>query len=747
MTALSRREREVAELVSQGLTNREIAGKLHLSARTVEYHIQQCLNKLGVRSRTELAAWFVATRKSPAGQRTNLPVQLTTFVGREREISSLLDLDRQTRLLTLTGSGGCGKTRLAIQLAAALVNRYTDGVWFVELGPLADGTLIPHRVSSVLGIKEEHERPMLETLVERCRELRLLFLLDNCEHVVAASADTVDRLLRGCPHVSVIATSREPLRVSGEVLSVLSPLTVPPATVSRQARATSAFEAVELFVQRASAVRTGFELSDDNAAAVAGICRRLDGIPLAIELAAAQLYVMALDELQTRLDRRLDLLVGGTRDAPRRQQTLRATLDWSHDCLDQAERTTFRRLAVFAGGFTLRAAEAVCPDASIESGNVLQALRGLVTKSLIVLDGDRYRCLETIREYAAEKLGAAAETRALGARHTAYYLGLASARRAGQLKAWLDEMDSQVDNMRSGLRWAISNDPQTGVRLAWALWMFWMHRGHHAEARDVFERLTAGGIADPMLRVKALEGAAILADLGGARSACEGHLEQLADLANSIGQPEALIAALRARGMAFLFRGNLSQARSHLESALEVATANGDLQTQAMVLHNLGEAIGGAGDFTAAKEVLERSLAIQRQIGREDEAQSTLAYLAGIAAVAGETESARRLMRESLMVARQTRSHEIFLQLDVSACLAVIEGQNLRAIRIAGAGSSFRNTAGVATAEVWFGLVEPYLKEARASVDPSAAGAAWEEGSLMTVDQAVDYVLSGWDAP
>src|SRR5262249_55498792 len=455
---------------------------------------------------------------------------------------------------------------------------------------------------------------------------------------------------------------------------------------------------------------------------------------------------MALDELQTRLDRRLDLLVGGTRDAPRRQQTLRATLDWSHDCLDQAERTVFRRLAVFAGGFTLQAAEAVCSDASIQGGNVLQALRGLVTRSLIVLDSDRYGCLETIREYAAEQLGEA-ETRAVSARHTAYYLGLASARRPGQLKAWLDEMDSEVDNVRSALRWATSNDPQMAVRLVWVMWMFWMHRGHHAEARDVFEKLTRAEISDPLLRVRALAGAATLADLGGARSACEAYLEQLVELANSVGQPEALIIALRARGMASLFRGNLSQARSHLERALEIAAAPGDLQTQAMVLHNLGEAIGGAGDFAGAKEVLERSLEIQRQIGREDEAPSTLAYLAGIAAAAGQTETARRLMRESLIIARESGSHEIFIQLDVSACLAVIEGQNLRAIRIAGAGSSFRKTAGVATTEVMLGLVEPYLKKARASVDPSAAAAAWDEGVIMTVDQVVDYVLSGWDAP
>ncbi|HKA48466.1 MAG TPA: LuxR C-terminal-related transcriptional regulator [Candidatus Dormibacteraeota bacterium] len=747
MTQLSRREREVAELVSQGLTNREIAGKLHVSVRTVEYHIQQSLNKLGLRSRTELAAWFLATGKSPGSQRTNLPVQLTTFVGREREMSSLLDLDRQTRLLTLTGSGGCGKTRLGMQLAGALLSRYPDGVWFVELGPLADGRLIPHRVSSVLGIEGEPERPMLDTLADRCRERRVLFLLDNCEHLVAASADTVDRLLRACPHVSVIATSREPLRISGEVISVVSPLTVPPAPGSWLSTATEAFEAVKLFVERASAVRTGFQLSDDNAAVVAGICRRLDGIPLAIELAAAQLYVMALDELQARLDHRLDLLVGGTRDAPRRQQTLRAALDWSHDCLDQAEMMIFRRLAVFAGGFSLQAAEAVCSDASIQSAGVLQALKGLVTKSLIVLDSDRYGCLETIHEYAAEQLGAASETRAVSARHTAYYFGLASARRPGQLKAWLHEMDSEVDNLRSALRWATSNDPHTAVRLAWAIWMFWMHRGHHAEARDVFERLAAAEISDPMLRVRALVGAAILADLCGARSACDAYLEQVAELSNSVGQPEALMIALRARGMAFLFRGNLSEARSNFENALDIAIAHGDLEMQAMVLHNLGEAIGGAGNFAGAKEVLEQSLAIQRRIGREDEAPSTLAYLAGIAAAASQTETARRLMRESLMVARDTRSHDIFLQLEVSACLAVIEGQNLRAIRVAGAGSSFRKTAGVATTDVWLGLVEPYVKRARALVDPSAAAAAWDEGSIMTVDQAVDYVLSEWDAP
>jgi predicted ATPase/class 3 adenylate cyclase len=376
----------------------------------------------------DLPAAFPALRSLDARPH-NLPLQLTRFVGREQELDELRSTLRSARLVTLTGTGGSGKTRLALQVAADLLEAHPDGTWFVELAGTAEPALVPRMVSSTIGIREQQGRLLLDTLVHHLATQATLLVLDNCEHLLEACAALADRLLRSCARLTILATSREPLEITGEAVCRVPPLAVPAAALAPGAEAVAAFEAVQLFVDRAVAAEPRFSLTDANAAAVAAICRRLAGIPLALELAAARLQALTVEQLRDRLEDRFRLLTGGSRTALPRQRTLRATVDWSHDLLTEPEQILLRRLTVFAGGFSLDAAEQVYSDRQVAPEDVLDLLTRLVDRSLVLLEtghaSGRYRLLETIREYALEKLGAAGEEPELRQRHLTYCIGFA----------------------------------------------------------------------------------------------------------------------------------------------------------------------------------------------------------------------------------------------------------------------------------------------------------------------------------
>ncbi len=379
----------------------------------------------------------------------NLPIQVTSFVGREQERADLKRLLTTTRLLTLTGSGGTGKTRLALQVAADVLERFKDGVWFVELAPLSDPALVPTGVASVLGVREEQGRPLMLTLLDWLRDKQLLLMLDNCEHLLDACARFADAVLHGCRAAQLLATSREAFGIAGEVPVRVPSLATPAPHASISLEALRQYDAVRLFMERAQIVRPDYTLTNQNAPALAQICQRLDGIPLAIELAASRLKVLSLDDINRRLDDRFRLLTGGSRTALPRQQTLRALIDWSDGLLSEPERALLRRLSVFAGGWTLDAAEAVCASDGIESFDVLDLLTHLVDKSLVVMDerdGEtRYRMLETIRQYAREKLLESGEGERVRNRHTDFCLRLAATAkpelRGPNQKTWLERLD------------------------------------------------------------------------------------------------------------------------------------------------------------------------------------------------------------------------------------------------------------------------------------------------------------------
>jgi predicted ATPase/transcriptional regulator with XRE-family HTH domain len=458
---------------------------------------------------------------APPGPRSDLPVQPTSFIGREREQAEVVALLGRVRLLTLTGSGGVGKTRLALVVAGDLVDQYPAGVWLVELAALAEPGLVPGTAAQILGVREEVGRPLTASIADHLKEKRLLLVLDNCEHLVAACAALASALLRTCPHLHILATSREALEVAGEHRYRVPSLPVPDLTHLPPPERLVESAAVALFLARAQERRADFALTAQNAQAVAQVCVRLDGIPLAMELAAARVDSLSVEGIAARLDNRFRLLTGGARDALPRQRTLRATLDWSYDLLSEPEQALLDRLAVFAGGWTLAAAEAVCVGEGVEGWEVLDLLGSLVNKSLVQTEeagGEvRYELLETVRQYGQERLAVAGGAAAVRDRHLAWCLALAE-KAAPHLTGpeqggWLTRLETEHDNLRAALVSARETGAdELGLRLAAALSHFWYIRSYCSEGRGWLEAaLARGGSAWPTARARALNGAGNLA--------------------------------------------------------------------------------------------------------------------------------------------------------------------------------------------------------------------------------------------
>ena len=664
---------------------------------------------------------------------SNLPTQLTAFIGRDGELRQLRELHGQGRSLTLTGPGGSGKTRLALELAAEMIPEHADGVWFIELGPVSGPHLVPQAVADTLHLKEQASRRLADTLADHLRERNSLLVLDNCEHVVETVAELTVELLKECEGLKVLATSREPLRVPGEITWRVPPL--------------GRDEAVRLFADRAVAHESQFRISDENIDAVVRICECVDRIPLAIELAAARVPVMPLDEILSRLEKSFGLLTAGDRTTVGRQQTLRATLDWSHGLLSDPEKALFRRLSIFAGRFTLEAAEAVCGDDVLRPDAVLDLVARLVDKSMVTLDAARYRCLETIRSYGHQRLEEAGEVDALQGRLGMYLIVLAESRKPGHLADWLDRLEAVYDDISAELAWSQKTDPELGMRLAIALDVFWQLRGHASEPRQFAEAILAHTPPGFRFRPAALYLAGAFAYLQGDFAAARPRIDQAVAEARSAGDWRTLLRALERSGLIAAAAGELATSEAALNAALELARGQRDQAIEASILHQLGLRASQKPDLPAARSLLEKSLELRRSIERRDEASMSLTFLAAVALLQSDAATARRSIMESLEIGRALRDRRAAWSLDVLACLTTREGDLERALQLAGAGSAMHEASGNTPPAPWEAFVSPHIQLARKGLDPETARMKWEAGRRMAFDEALDFALATVSAP
>jgi len=678
----------------------------------------------------------------------NLPTQLTSFLGRRAELAEAHRLLSEGRLLTLTGPGGTGKTRLSLQIAAEATDRFPDGVYYIPLGQILHPELVVPTIAQAVGVVDPGARP-LDRLVEQLGDKCVLLVLDNFEQVIDA-APQVNEVLARAPKTSVLITSRSPLRVYGEREYPVPPLGVPDPKHLPTLAGLTQFESVALFIDRAMAVRPDFAVNSANAPAVAEICARLDGLPLAIELAAARVRLLSPQAIMDRLGDRLGLLSTGARDLPERQQTLRGAIAWSHDLLDEADRRVFARFSVFAGGATLEAAEKVLFDEG-ERGDVLEAVGSLVDKSLVRQesqpDGEpRFRMLETIREFALEQLAGRGELEALRERHAVCLLEFAE-RASGQVfgpeqRAWLDRFQAEHDNLRAAMAWAIGEGrTETAMRLLVASWRFWQMRGYLAEARDHANRVLAmpTGNVSPERHAAALEAAGGIAYWQADLLAARRWYQAALDLARASGDDRRIANALYNLSFAYtLTRDDQTMARSLATEVLEIARRLGDDAMVARALWAISNAIYFFGEREGLLETTDEALAIFRRLGDTYMVGWTL-YSVALATAATDPARAQAAMAEGIEIFTAMRDVSAYgLIFDVWASLYWHLKDPRRAMILAGFAEAIEQSAGTGLAAVNRDIVG--FDSAALMENPELA-AAYAEGSRMTVAQATEVAL------
>jgi non-specific serine/threonine protein kinase len=714
---------------------------------------QQVLRtELGVEPTAQTTALYQQIRRArviPASL-NNLPAPLTSFIGRAREIESIvaeLQKDESAqRLHTLIGPGGAGKTRLALRVAETLgqTPRFPDGVWWVELAAVAEASLVPQAVAKVLGLRENPGQSIVHSLATFVQPKRMLLVLDNCEHLIFTCAALAEHLLRGGPQLKILATSREVLNLTGEHV-----WPVPPLEASS--------EATRLFSERAAAVKFGFTVSPANTAAIAQICQRLDGLPLAIELAAARVRALSPEQIAARLDDRFNLLTTGNRAALPRQQTLRAALDWSYDLLEAAEQTVFRRLAVFAGGFTLEAAEKVIGDEFLSITNpylsLLDILTRLIDKSLLLAEQDRYHMLETLHEYAVDKLWLSGEEPDLRRRHLQWCVQLVEEAEPKLISAeqaeWQERLEQDHANLRAALRWAATGaemDVALGLRLAGALWRFWDQRGYLGESHQQLAALLALPAAQTPTpaRAKTLMHAGILAHYQMHRTTAEELLNESLRLWQMLGPEHRRFEALTRFHMGFAAHrvGDLAAARTQYEASLALWRELGDEWGLSETLSNLGMLVRRENDYAHAYRYHAESLSLKRKIGDPRGVAYALWGLGQVALAQGNLIEAKACFNESLTIAHQLQDlWTLPYNLEGLALLAVAEGQPKRAAQLFGAASVVRERTGSPTAPIWNAEHEQALQLCREQIGLVAFEAAWAHGKTQPLKDTVKFAL------
>jgi non-specific serine/threonine protein kinase len=813
-SALTRREREVAALVAEGLTNREIAQRLFISERTADGHLEHIREKLGVNSRAQIATWFVGqSLEAPvAGSRSvmglavtgpatrhtfrasapgNLPDGRTSFVGRDRELEELRHTLAEARMLTLTGAGGCGKTRLALEAARHAQSDFPDGAWLTELAPVSEAALVPGTVAASLGVREDPGRSFLDVLADSLSGMRLLLVLDNCEHVLDAAAELSDQLLRRCPEVRVLATSRQALGVEGERILSLLPLGLPPEEADAEAVARS--EAGELFLDRARAVAPKIDINQANAGAVRSICQRLDGMPLAIELAAARVGFLTPQEINQRLDDRFRLLTSGTRAALPRHRTLRALIDWSHDLLSEDQALLYQRLSVFVGGFTLEAAEQVCSGEPLAPDGVLDSLGQLVEKSLVAAeeqeDRNRYRMLETIREHALERLRASGEEDDVRLRHLEWFVSFlerSETELAGPEQLEMARrIEPEFSNVRGAFSWSLAaGDIEAALRLVVNRRYWQFGQAYAAEGRAWVDAvLPRADGADPSLRARALAQAGEFQRVNGELDRARGYLEQALAVQRELRDDAAVGRTLYMLGRVELAAGCNERAQEVTEESVAIGRSAGDKQQVGERLAQLGEIVYDRESPERASPLLEEALRVAREARDAHGIADSLRVLGMIARDAGHFEKARSCLDEALSLQRgladywcaslslsvlgelalrgrqPAQANALFaeslsLQSRVGywygmadsvwglAASAAGEGWLVRSARLLGAEEAFRRDGRVPFHVAPVDRHDTVLSALRQRMEPAPLAAAWQEGLAMGREEALAYALA-----
>jgi predicted ATPase/class 3 adenylate cyclase len=684
----------------------------------------------------------------------NLPRHLSSFVGRRQELEQLARLMEEGILVTVSGSGGTGKSRLALQSAAENMERYPDGIWFVELAALSEGDLIPQMVANALGVREGTGVTVDRALADHLKNKTALLLLDNCEHLIEPCARFVETALQAAPKLKVVVTSREPLGLRGEAIFRIPSLPVPDASHVKTAKDALASDAVRLLVERAQSIQPQFELTDSSAVFAVHVCQRLDGIPFAIELAASRLRALTLKQISERLDDRFGLLTSGFRTALPRQQTLRAMIDWSHDLLDESEKVLLRRLAVFVGGCTLEAAEEVCHDGSLGDLELLESLARLVDKSLVVhsdtVDPPRYRMLETVRQYAGEKLTQSGEEPMMRERHAGYFsrfCGEVEEKLTGpdQLR-WLDVIESEHDNIRAVLAFCRdhADHVELGLSLVGAIGRFWTVRGYLTEGRSWIDPLlkTAGSELTENMAT-ACRTAGQLAYWQGDSQAGRRYGEMSLKVCRAIGDQRGETISLFRIGFAALAEGDLLAARSSFEQARDLGTAIGDDAGMPHLINALGEVSWAEGKIDEAKQYFEESLKLFQTAGDRRSIAGVMKSLAMVACEEDRLDESLNYLREGLAIRRELQNETgIAVTLDCLGVVVARRGPVSRAVLLLAAAHSLHVNHGSRPEPGDAARIDAAKAAADKALGYEAFDQLWQRGLGLPLEEVIELALT-----
>ena len=806
-----RQRRHILDLTQQELADQ--VGCARITLRRIEAGALKpsrelaviLLQKLGA-PEVELEAWIrfarglsgfptTPTGSFPGKRLTNLPTLLTSFIGREKEQQEILDLIRKYHLVTLVGLGGVGKTRLSLQAAQEAFGMFPDGVWLVDLAPILDPLLVSRTTAVTIGLREEPQRPVIDVLCDFLAEKNLLLIVDNCEHLVDACAHMAEKILQHAPNVRIVATSREALGITGEVTYRVRSLELPNLKHLPPAGLLSRYEAIALFIDRATAADSTFRLMDGTAPTLAQICSRLDGIPLAIELAAAKLGVLSLSQISERLDDRFRLLTGGSRTAAPQHQTLQAAIDWSYDLLSPSEQTLFRRLAVFVNGWTLEAAEFICSDTGTQPEDILELLTQLISKSLVnreeTINKPRYRMLETIRAYALKKLEASGEMKATCLRHLIFFgrmVDEAEHNFKGPNQAiWYSRLDSELDNLRVAMTWfrGVEN-AEIRLQFTAGLWRYWKNRGHTSEGRrhlnDILEDLLPGPDRQTSAYARALNAAGSLAYYEGDLAYSERSRKEALAIFENLNDKAGIANCLNGLGNTAISQGNYDAALQSYEESLAIRRELGDKWGIARLLGNLGLLAYFQIDYPQARSLHSESLALFRELQDEEGMANELVNLGDVVRHQSELSLAHSFYQESAVISAKLmdqwglgyalmgmgdvalaqddlpgasflyRDCLIIFQrgadysglpfaLESVAALAFARNKPEPATQLLGAADTLRRNTNSPLPPPNHAAHRKNLSLLREQLDASAFSFAWAKGQAMTIDRAVALAL------